>query len=351
MKKIISIILAAMMLAGISAVSVTAAGTMYVQSDFTDMDTLAQHFHAGAFFTEGDDGILHGYDEAKCLQTKGEWYVYDTAIKVCPADDDMSDNERTFSLWYCNTNLENYGRYDGTNYMKFGYNIDEGYLFLGCGNLDGDGTVDLFPHKPYEIEDETDVVFGMSIDRQRIRCFINDELVFDYYDEADDYLIGMQDEFTVPVPHVYWNDGNYIQVKDVKISSPGYLFPYPSADEGTDAPADPETPADTDEPANTPADPDEPSDPETPADPDNGNNADDGQSAEDNKPADNNKPAGDNKPADGNKPAENNKPADTNTGKPAGGNATATGDATFAVVAAMVMSLGCAVIVKKASAR
>ncbi len=43
--------------------------------------------------------------------------------------------------------------------------------------------------------------------------------------------------------------------------------------------------------------------------------------------------------------------AETNTNKPAGGNATATGDATFVVIAAMVVALGCAVIVKKVNVR
>ena len=349
MKKIISILLTAVMLVGALAVSASADGTMYVQSDFSDMSVFTQHFHAGAFFTEGGDGVLYGYNEAKCLQTIGEWYVYDTAIKVCLADDDMSDAERGFSLWYCNTNLENYGRYDGTNYMKFGYNIDEGYFYLGCGNLDGDGTVELVDHKPYELEDETDQVFGISIDRQRIRCFINDELVFDYYDDADDYLIGLEDENTIPVPHVYWNDGNYIQVKDVKISSPGYLFPYASADEGTSVPADTDaptggndTPANTDAPADTPADPekDAPADNDAPA---GGNDA----PAGDNGNADNNAPAGNSGNA-GNTPVQ---PADTNQNKPAGGNATATGDATFAVACAMVITLGCALIVRKIGVR
>lgn len=351
MKKLLSVILTAVILAGALFVPASADGQMYVQSDFSDMDTFTNHFGAGAFFTEGGDKMLYGYAEAKALQTVDEWYETDTRYEIAIADDDMSDISRAISINYPNTNLYNYGRSDGTCFMSFSYDVETKELWLTGGNLGVDKEEILAGPISYDgIDDNGEIFFsfGMSVSRQRIRCFVNDELMMDYFDANDDYLIGLNDDMTLPTCMLFWNDGNYIQVKDIKIASPGYLFPFASDDEGegTSVPADPEQP-------DVSADPDKPVDPEQPDVPDNGNDtpAEDNTPAGDNGNAEENKPAGDNKPADDNKPAQNNKPADTNTNKPAGGSATATGDVTFAVVLSMVAALGCALIVKKASVR
>lgn len=327
MKRIVSLVLMLTMLFSIAVVNTSAAG-LYVKSDFNDMERFTASFHAGAYYTE--DGLLFGYDEAKCLQTKGEWYVYDTSITVILNDDELTDNHRAYSLWYCNTNLMNYGRFDGTNYMCFGYDVEDRFFYLRCTNVDGSGdSVELVNNVPYELEDDTEYTFGMSITRGRIRGFINNELVVDYVDSADTYLIGLQDESTVPVPLVFWNDGNFIQIKEVQISSPEYLFPpvnAPESSENNGQASGNITSDNTIKPAET-----------TTSIKVVENTDGDGNVITDEA---------------GNKVTETiiitDPPvADTNTGAPQGGNATSTGDSAVIVVAAMVATLGCALIVKK----
>ena len=314
MKKVLSVIIVAVMLVSILAVS--ASAELYVQTDFTSMESLAASFPAGLFYTE--DGLLYGYSEAKCLQSKGEWYTYDTTIEVSFADDELSEAHRSFELWYCNTNLDSYGRFAGTNYMKFVYNIEEQRFYLGCTDLKTEESIRLVEPVDYAIDDNEDHTFGISVSEKRIRCFFDDQLIFDYYDEKDLYLIGLNDEFTIPTPLVFWNEGNFIQIKGVKIGSVGSLFP---VDMG--APAETTTRETTtsqkvvevtDKEGNTVTD-------------------DKGEAVTSISIV-----------------TEAPGAANTNQGGNVNGSSS-TGDIAFVVVAAMVATLGCALIVKKVAVR
>jgi len=328
MKKIVSLFVILTMMLSVFAVSSSAAGIL-VQSDFSDMERFTANFHAGAFYT--DENLLFGYNEAKCLQTKGEWFIYDTCIEAAFADDEMSETERAFSVVYPNTNLLNYGRADGSYYMSFSYVVEEKSFYLTGGGVGCDKEELIVGPVSYEgiADDGSEFYsFGMSVTRGRIRCFIDNKLLIDYVDTADEYLIGIEDENTVPTALVYWNDGNFIQIKDVKIATPEFLYPMTPVADNT-------TPTDTSATETT-----------TPRVTTTATSIVDVTDDKGNTMTDDS----------GNKVTETviiTEPpvADTNTGAVQGGNSTNTGDSVFVVVAAMVAAIGCALIVRKVSVR
>ena len=328
MKKILSFVLTLVMLVSAVAVAANADGQLFVSSDFASMETFTNHFHAGALYT--GDNLLYGYSEAKCLQSKGEWYQYDTIIEIALADDDLDESNRGYSLWYCNINPEAYGRYDGTAYMNFGYDIENREFWLKAPDLMTGEAIDLCPAVPFEINEEDFNTFGLSITDKRMRCFFNDQLIFDYVDTADEYLIGRQDENTNPTPLVFWNDGNFVQIKSVKIASAGYFFPM----NAEPAPVVTTTTAGNEGEVTTTTAATTTSETTTKIVEEIVTN-DKGETSVVTKVV---------------TEATTTPKAETNN-KPAGGTSTSTGDATFVVVAAMVATLGCAVIVKKVSVR
>ncbi len=341
MKKIISFVLILTMLLGIAAVNASAAGVL-VQSNFSDMGLFTQNFHAGAFYTE--DNLLFGYSEAKCLQTLGEWYTYDAFCEVAIADDELNDADRYFSVVYPNTNLMNYGREEGSYYMSFNYDVANKQVYLtggwvGC-DLD-DIIVGPIPYEGVYDDGSGFNTFGISVSRGRIRCFIDNNLVIDFVDSKDEYLIGLEDENTVPTAHVFWNDGNFIQFKDVKISTSEYLYPATPVVDDTQTTATTQGGEDNgtnNNGGNSTAAPTQPV--ETTTRKEIVDVTDDkGNAVTDDK---------------GNKVTEEiiitDPPvADTNPNNGVGGvgTATPTGDKAIMVVAAMVITLGCALIVKK----
>ena len=356
MKKIISLVLTLIMMVSAAAVVANADGMVYVDADFTNMDSFTSQFHAGLFYTDGS-GTLFGYTEAKCLQTKGEWYRYDAEIEACLEVDEMSTGDRAFSLWYCNINLECYGRYDGCVYMRFGYDVANQECYLTAPNLSSEEIEDLVPRVPMELEDGEYYTFGISVTDKRIRGFINGELVIDYIDVNDEYLIGRQDEYTYANPHVFWNDNNYITIKDVKIASEGHLYPFPEEDPGVTS-------------ENTTAS--EPSVSENEGTVSTNENAgttegtDNG--GEDEGEDNTTKVTSETTTAIVTSVVTNEQGetsivtsivteatttpgAETNNRPAKPGNATTTGDATFVVIAAMVAALGSAIVIKKANER
>ena len=331
MKKLITLVLTLVML--VSAAAMTANAGMYVDADFTNMDSLTSHFHAGLFYTD-DSGTLFGYSEAKCLQSKGEWYRYDAAVEVAFEDDDMSETPRSIAHWYCNINPESYGRYDGTVYMIFGYDIEAREFYLSAPDLTSGEGKDLAARVPYELEDGEYYEFGISVTEKRIRGFIDGECVIEFYDEADEYLIGRQDEYTDDNPHVFWNEGNFICLRDYKIASEAYLFPFPAETETTTtaAPSENLDPADTTTKAPAEVQTSEATtriESEVVTD-------DKGETSIVTKVI---------------TEATTTPKAETNVHNNNGGSSTSTGDSVFVVVAAMIATIGCAVVVKKVGVR
>ncbi len=435
MKKLISLLLIITTMFSVVCVSVSSAGTIRLNADFSTMseaDLFSAFVPDMKFFM--DSGYLCGYSDAKALQTNYDcdedtgiflnnlntWLTYDMSITLAMADDDAVDYSRFFCVVYCNDNLWSKGLADARNYIDFIYDIDAQMFRLTSGGsasyVEEDQVMDPVPME-LTCDEMTFHTMGMSIDKNRIRCFYGNELIFDY--DATEYMVAD----SVNSPLVFWNNGNFVKLQSVVVADQGYLFPYPVDPVPTDTtatdpiptepvptePVDPSVPTETVPTETVPADPSVPTetvpvDPSVPT-----------ETATDTQPIETSETTtavaevtddkGDVVTDDQGEavtsiiteattvtqaPAEtegsgvvigttvvevtdeagaivtddqgaavtsvNNvtsKPAAavTNQNRPTGGNSTQTGDATFAVIAAMVMALGCAVIVKKVSVR
>ena len=339
MKKIISALLILTMLVSMVCVSTSAAG-MKIDMKFESMDVFTSQFIAGAFYI--DNGILFGYDEARALQSNYEvseetfqWLTYDSSVTLSVADDDMSENHRVVSLVYCNDNPLEYGRADSRTYMSFVYDIDDGCFRFATG-LHGtygdaeENRIEIMAPIEREIVDtETGEEFftlGMSVDKDRIRCYYNDELIYDFVDTAREWLISD----CATSPFVFWQNGNFLQIKNIKIADAGYLYPYAEEPAVSDTTT---TVGGGDIADNTTTKKDEPveSSEATTRIESEVVTDEKGETSIVTKVI-----------------TEATTTPKAETGKPtAGGSSTSTGDATFVVIAAMVAALGCAVVVKK----
>ena len=341
MKKLLSALLILSMLVSMVCVSSSAAG-MHINMNFESMDVFTNQFIAGAFYT--GDNLLYGYAEAKALQSIYEtdedlgifkntaytWLTYDATITLSMADDDLSETERFVNLVYCNDNPKNLGRVEDRIMMSFGYDVAEGLFYFseGWNNPGADNPAANYM-EPVAMELETDsgenfVTLGISVERGRIRCFCNDQLIFDFVDSADDYAIAKD----VNSCFLFWQDGNFVQISNISVADQGYLFPNSAAPVQTTAPVVDDPDVTTTTAATTT------SEATTRIESEVVTNKD-GETSIVTKVI---------------TEATTTPKAETNN-KPTGGTSTSTGDATFVVVAALVATLGCAVIVKKVSVR
>jgi len=335
MKRFLSVLMIAAMLASIFAVSAMAddAPVLIFTENFTNPDTFTDRFAWGAYYIE--DNKLIGYSEARALQQVQYMQVkYDMEMTVAIGEDEMyTGDDRSFFMGYPNTNLEYEGRAEGTVWMVFHYSVTnkEFTFFVGGFGPDEENAIHFADPIPMEIEADKGEEFykmGMSIDRGRIRCFFEGEMLFEYVDTADEYLIG----YATEEPYFVWNTGNCMIYDELKLGQVGSIYPYPVEEETTvttEAPATEDTTASTDAPVdNTDA----------PVD-----NTD--------APVDSTEGDVTSVPAD-----ETNAPADNDTDVPEADTvgttgtqtpSTSTGDATFVVVMAMVAAIGSALIVKR----
>jgi len=342
MKKLLSALLVLTMLFSVVSVSVSAdEGTLFIDENFNSMEAFLQNFVAGAFYVE--DGLLFGYNEAVVFCTLYDdqesgmftdssttWLTFDMEVTLSVGEDEFYTGEnRSIALSYCNDNLFYEGRAEGRAFMNINYDITNKEFTFTDGISEDPLTVPV----PYEVPVDDEAEFfsiGMSVDKGRIRFFYNGEMLYDLNDTANEYLIG----HVIESPLLFWNHGNFIQVKNVKISTPGYLYPYA---DNADTTVTTETPVDSTEGTDAPVDnTDAPVD-NTDAPVDNTDAPVDNTDA----PVDNTDAPVDNTNAPVDDPADT--VGTTGTQKPS----TSTGDATFVVVAAMVAALGSALIVKK----
>lgn len=330
MKRIISLALILMMMLSIAAVSSSAAG-VYLNADFKSMteEQFYAQFMVGEFHVDDVEGVLYGYSEAKALQsmysdpegifdnTLNTWLTYDAAITFSMADDELSEVERTVNIAYCNDNLRAKGLAEAREFVTFSYNIEKQELVASVNDgptyneeriLAGPVSMEL------DTEGDTFYTMGMSVEKNHIRFFLDNQLIFDI--DGTSMYVGD----SINSPFIFWNDGNYIRVSNIAIASETFLYP------GTNPEPNPNVtttqPADTTTSISVVVNTD-----------DSGNVVTD---------------------AEGNKVTDTviitNAPADTNTGAVQGGNSTNTGDTAFIVVAAMVAALGCAIIIRKVNA-
>ena len=344
MKKLVSALLILAMLASIACISTSAAG-IRLNMNFESMEIFSESFHAGNFYVAPEGGKLYGYNEARALQTKYDdkefgyfvpapycWLTYDTSIDIIISDDDLDESDRSVAVVYANDNPYYYGRADERIFMAFTYDIKDNCFRL-CNYMENREPDAQFV-APVAITEEIDIegnethTMGMSVERGRIRCFWDGKLVIDFVDTEDEYTIAKE----IVSPFLFWQRGNFVQISNISVSDQGYLFPNASADEGTTTTTTAPVGEDPDVTTTTAAT--TTSETTTKIVEEIVTNKD-GETSIVTKVI---------------TEATTTPKAETNN-KPAGGTSTSTGDATFVVVAALVATLGCAVIVKKASVR
>ncbi len=349
MKKIISALLILTMILSVVCVS-TSAANIHINMNFDNLNAFTEQFRAGAFYIE--EGILFGYAEAKALQTDYNdedgifqphntcWLTYDASITLSVGEDELSEDYRHINVVYCNDNLRAMGRADNRIYMAFRYDIEKRCFTISEGLNGPENAVHYTEPVAMELPTESEEAFtmGISVQKDNIRCFYNDQLIFNYTNP--EMLIA----YDIVSPFVFWQEGNFTQISNVTIGEAGSIYPI-----GT-------TPAESSQVGGD----------------NNGNN----NNNNNNNNNVNNTPTQapeattskkvvdvtDDKgnavtDASGNKVTEEiivtDPPvADTNPNNGVGGagTATPTGDVTFIVVAAMVAAIGCALIVKKVNA-
>ncbi len=228
-KRVFSVILSAIMLLSVFSVNAVAAET-YLDMNFESMDVLTDKFVPGAFYVE--DGMLFGYNEARALQTKYveeadmfldteyTWLTYDATITACVQLDELAESERHIDLAYCNDNPYNYGRAESRVYINFAYDIDAGYFRLVEG-LEGNAEAKAYlapVEREIPIDTEEFFTMGISVEKGKMRCFYNGELIF----TLDDPDLLIADEITSPF--LFWQRGNFIQVSNITVAEQGSIF-------------------------------------------------------------------------------------------------------------------------------
>jgi len=332
MKKFISVFLIVTMLASVFCFSAAAEeGTVYINEEFVSADSVNQNFFLGGFVHDDAEQIVYAYSDAITFSsvysdpegpfedTPTTWATYDTTVSVCVGEDEFfAGEDRTVILSYCNDNPLVEGLAEGRIFMNFSYDIVESCFTF---QISTEEDLRFDPVSAEIVCDGTEYfTMGMSVTEGRVRCFYNDQLIFDFVDSANEFLIGK----AIESPVLFWNCGNFVKINNVKIASPEHLFPIPAETETT---LITESPVDGTEGTDAPVD-------NTDAPVDNTDAPVDNTDA----PADNT-----DAPADNTDAPEADTVGTTGTQKPS----TSTGDATFVVVAAMVAALGSALIVKK----
>jgi len=366
MKKIISALLILTMIFSMVCMSSSAA-TVYIDMNFESMEAFTAKFGAGAFYVE--DGLLFGYAEAKALEslyscpdgwfdnTLYTWLEYDTSITLTVADDELSETARFVNLVYCNDNPRFYGREDRRIYMSFFYDVQTGMFHFADGLDCVDEEMQYMDPVAKEVDTEgaQEFTLGISVQKDNIRCFYNNEMIFDYTNS--DLLISSD----INSPFLFWQNGNFISISNITVADHGVLYPVVEEEPvvTTEPSDDPVVTEPSDDPAVTEPS-DDPAASETELSDDPAATESEATTAIETEIVTNEDGetevvthivTEEKKPEADDNDAENKPAPDTNTGKPTGGNSTTTGDISFVVVLAMVTALGAALIVRKASVK
>ena len=240
MKKILSLILAVVMLAGTAVIPATAEAdaaseavneNIYMQSDFSSDSAADRDFYIGAYTTQDEN--LVGYQAAKALQTKNGWMTYDFSCSVMIIPDEeipeADAQSRYFSIGHNNVGEMANGLRNGSRFISFIYDVNNGLGYL-CNDTFTFNTNSIIAG-PVQLDVEADDGdyhdFGMSITDQRIRCFFDGVCVIDYVDIKDEYYIGDVVDVKDPPIMVLWNENNCMMYEDIVITAPEYLYPLP----------------------------------------------------------------------------------------------------------------------------
>lgn len=334
MKKIIALMLSCVMLLAIASVGVFAAGSEIIHDPMDSEDLTIWWGSDAGEMCYYEDGVCHAYSEAKVHQTRYEhtddggvtgkvWATFTTKVTVRLVEDD-NDGDHGVGLWFRDYAPEIAGEVeDGPEYW-FYYDADKGEFSFKQGY--GDGALDL--GCSYQLEaplewgmNSDTFTLGMRVGVGFVECFYNDQKLFTYTASAEN---GTGTIGTVNTPILLRNNGMYCTWDEFYVGTVDYnLFNESEAVITTAADGGNDTTAGNGAAGTTAAI-------VTAAVTDA-----DGKTVTD---------------ADGKVVTETVKVADTNKGT-TGGSSSQTGDTAAIVIAAMIVSLGTAIVVKKVSAR
>ena len=215
--------------------SYTGSDSIYINENFVSLDNLTKDFMLGAFYIE--DGLLCGWNEAKTLQSQYDqtsyngnsifnnkspytWLTFDASVTLSLADDPSTTAARWINLCYCNDNMVYAGTSSDRQFISFAYDIEAGCFRLtnGWSNSSSSGQLMTPVYKDICTDGSEFMSLGISVGKNRIRCFYNNELIFDYSNSS--FYIGQY----VNAPFFLWNDGNIFKSSNITIAEEGYLY-------------------------------------------------------------------------------------------------------------------------------
>ncbi|MBE6708810.1 MAG: hypothetical protein E7578_06170 [Ruminococcaceae bacterium] len=216
-----------------SVAASVSAYEVYFSEDFSSLEKFTSRFIGGAWCFYENEGICGGAD-AKALQTQiddfryGNYWpnygylTYDMTITLVAVDDPESENDRFVNLVYCNDNPCRAGLSDERIMMSFTYDFRNKCFRFTHGWNNTDPEYQFMEPVYIEISDDITEYYtlGMSVEHDRIRCFYNDTLVFDYKDTEGRYLISNSENS----PFLFWQDGNCVHITNISVDRPGYLL-------------------------------------------------------------------------------------------------------------------------------
>ncbi len=230
MKKIISALLIATMLCSMVVMSVSVSADSGSFVDNFDDAEFTNSWMPGHDNLYVENGYLIGTSGARAWQGAGEGdakdgpgytpALFEAQWTISAVLDEGQDAgaQRDFGYAYCT--------YDETgaqrNIANFFYNWGEGKFYLGNGLLNPTGDdAQLMPavEKAIVADGET-FTLGMRVDLDRIRCYYNDEVIFDY--KAEGKSIGLDKSLIFS-----WNTGNKITADKFQVAEPGTLYADP----------------------------------------------------------------------------------------------------------------------------
>lgn len=241
LKRILTVIITAAMLFSVP-MSVAALGEnligydLYFNEDFTDAKRIHRRLNMDYWHLFSDRGV-YGYADAKAIQTNeddgylvtsGVWtpdYVYvdyDMTLTLATDDDTDSEDDRFVSLVYVNDNMFANGVSDNRMFISFIYDFQEDCFRFAEGISRTDPEKQILAPVYMEICDDGMEFYtlGMTVERDRIRCFYGGELIFDFIDTESKYFIADKAES----PLLFWQEGNFTRIKNLSVNRPGYLL-------------------------------------------------------------------------------------------------------------------------------
>lgn len=344
MKRLLSVIILLAVVMSIAVIESSAA-VIYMQDDFSGDEINSENWVAEGtkFFVE--NGMLQGYKDAVVHQSAygvpdmgmelgkdRDWTTFVAEMKVRIIENDAPGLNQGVGFW-----IKAYGDNtcdtDGQIYT-LGYDHTNKAYVIGRNSLNAVGDANIISTPAEQWKEGGDApwhTLGIKVEAGGLISLWADAVKVLEINTADTSVTGSTEEFNVmgiyDTPVILLNDNNYIQMDDLIVASPDYYS------EGT-VPAPGEN--DTNPPAGD--------------DTNNGVNTDNTDSNSGNNGGNNDNNGSGNNGNTGNNGAGNINPNATDTNKNQSG-AASTGDCVYILAVVFVVTLGSAIVVKKAGVR